>query len=244
MKLQRSTVGLVATALILGGAVWILQATQTGDRPTASSPQTEASPVFDFQEADVVGLHIETQSQAVTFAKDNQGTWQMTEPAERPAEAAAIAFLLSRLTTDGLLQTTTIDAAAQADFGLDVPFTTVDITLADGTTHRLILGDADFSGSNAYALIDPAPFPVPDDAGEMTVAVVSDDIVNGTNRPLEEWQAQADTADPEGEDATNAADDPVTSTPLTPPTKQPDTADPDAAESEEGNAETTDSPGQ
>lgn len=208
MKFQRSTVILVAIALLLGGVVLFTQARQSGgNRPTTAQGDTETSPVFDFEEEDVVDLRIETAEQTVVFEKDAAGFWQMVEPEEQPAEAAAIAFLLSRLVTDGLRQTTTIDAANQAEFGFDDPFATVTLTLADDTTHTLIMGDPDFSGQNYYALIDPENFPLAADAGAVEVAIVTENIFNGLDRPLEEWQAVIDEPASTTEDA-EAIDEP------------------------------------
>lgn len=193
MKLQRSTVVLVAAALLLGGVVLFTQARQSGsNRPTAAQDNSETTPVYEFEETDVVFLSIETAEQTVVFEKDDAGFWQMVEPSAQPAEEAAIAFLLSRLVTDGLVQTTTIDAANQSEFGLADPFATVELTLEDGTSHTLILGDADFSGQNYYALVDPDTFPLAAEAGEVEVAIVTQNIRNGVDRPLEEWQTVVD----------------------------------------------------
>ncbi|MDB9526571.1 DUF4340 domain-containing protein [Oscillatoria sp. CS-180] len=201
MKLQRSTVSLVAVALLLGGVVLLTQARQSNpNHSTTAQGESEASPVFTFDEADVAELHVETKGQAVSFERDEEGLWQMTEPEEHPAEEAAIAFLLSRLTTDGLVQAITLDADNQAEFGLEVPFATVDLTLTDGNTHSLILGDADFSGQNYYALIDPEAFPLPEALGEVDAAIVSENIINGVDRPLEEWKAIVETLAPGEED--------------------------------------------
>jgi len=202
MKFQRSTVILVAIAVLF------TQARQSGgNRPTTAQGDAETSPVFDFEEEDVVYLRIETAAQTVVFEKDAEGFWQMIEPEAHPAEEAAIAFLLSRLVTDGLRQTTTIEAANQAEFGLDEPFATVELTLADDTTHTLILGDPDFSGQNYYALVDPENFPLVEDAGEVEVAIVTENIFNGVDRPLEEWQAVSETApDPVPATPTDGAD--------------------------------------
>lgn len=193
MKLERSTIILVAIALLLGGTVLVTQSQRSGpNTSTTTSVDSETSPVFPFEEADVVGLSIETSRNTVAFERDEEGFWQMVQPEAYPAEEAAIAFLLSRLTTDGLVQTTTIDAANQAEFGLDQPFATVELTLEDGTNHQFILGDADFSGQNYYALIDPDVIPLPEDAGEVEVAIVTENILNGVDRPLDEWQAVVD----------------------------------------------------
>jgi hypothetical protein len=216
MKLQRSTVVLVATALVLGGIVLFTEAQQSGrGGPATAQGDTGTAPVFDFEEADVVALAIDTADQTVAFKRDDEGFWQMTEPEAHPAEEAAIAFLLSRLTTDGLRQTTTIDDANQEEFGLQVPFATIELALADGTTHRLVLGAADFSGQNYYALIDPETLPLTQDMGDVDVAIVTENIRNGVDRPLEEWQAVIDTPaeapdsseTPAPEDATDTVDD-------------------------------------
>jgi len=227
MKLQRNTIFLVITALLLGGVALLTQS-RSGDRPATVQTNGDASPVYTFDEQAVVRLRIETDGQAVAFERGEDGFWQMTEPTSQPAEEAAIAFLLSRLTTDGLLQTTTIDAANQAEFGLEVPFATIEITLEDGTNHSLVLGDADFSGQNAYALIDPETFPLPEEAGEVSVAVVSQDIVNGSDRPLQEWQASTDAETSEAAPAEAE---------LSPPAPE-ENADTDSAEADSEDPET------
>lgn len=206
MKLQRSTIILVATALVLGGAVLFTQARQANpNRSTTGQSNAAATPVFEFEEADVVGLSIETQNQTVSFERNEAGFWQMTQPQQQPAEEAAIAFLLSRLTTDGLVQRTTIDASNPAEFGFDDPFATVDLTLADDTTHQLVLGAADFSGRNYYALLDPETLPLSETTGDVDAAIVTENIRNGVDRPLEEWQAAIDEA-PTAEDDIAPAD--------------------------------------
>jgi hypothetical protein len=213
MALKKNTVVLVAIALVLGGGV-ILMESQQGSSPTATETEGEAGPIFDFLETDVTGLHIETQTQEVTFERDELGFWQMTEPESVPAEEAAIAFLLSRLNTDGRLRTITVDGAEQADFGLDVPLATVDITLADGTTHLFVLGDPDFSGSAYYALVDPASIPLPDDAGEVAALVVSEDLLNAIERPLEEWQVADPAASTPTETGADGEGNPIDDLPI------------------------------
>ncbi|MEL7314116.1 MAG: DUF4340 domain-containing protein, partial [Cyanobacteria bacterium J06559_3] len=219
---------LVITALLLGGVVLFIEAREANQ--TILSEDEAASPVYDFEETDVVSLSVETQTLAVTFERDDAGAWQLVDPEDHPAEEAAIAFLLSRLTTNGLVNTTSIDAAAQSEFGLDNPAATIKITLIDGTTHTVILGDADFTGENVYALVDPATFPLPEDAGEVAAAVLSPDIVNGVDRPLAEWKAvvesptDSDTDEEPGADAeATDADEPG------PEDNQPDTEATDEA---------------
>ena len=227
MKLQRSTLALVTTALLLGGIVLFIEARQA-NRPTTVQGEG-AAPVYDFEEAAVVGLRIETPTQTVIFEREAAGAWQMTAPEEHPAEEAAIAFLLSRLTTNGLVDTTTVDVANQAEFGLDTPQATIEATLQDGTTHMLVLGDAEFSGQSYYALIDPENVPLPENAGEVMVALVSEDIANGVDRPLDEWKAVVATpepsADAEEPEASEAEPDAAEATEPVPANGEPETVD-------------------
>ncbi|WP_008309694.1 DUF4340 domain-containing protein [Leptolyngbya sp. PCC 6406] len=193
MKLQKTTVALVAIALLLGIGVVIAETRRNPGNAPMGEGAGVGSPVFPFEEGDVTGLHIETQGQEVTFTRDEAGMWQMTAPESVPAESAAIAFLLSRLTSDGLTRRDlTLDATERDDFGLGVPFATVDLTLVDGTTHQLIVGSPDFSGSGVYALVDPEQFPLPQEAAEIPLALLSQDVLNAVDRPLEEWKAVVD----------------------------------------------------
>ena len=229
MKLKPSTLALVATALLLGGIVLFIEAREANQ--TAITQNEATSPIYDFEETNVVGLSVETQTLTVIFERNDAGTWQLVDPEQHPAEEAAIAFLLSRLTTNGLVSTITLDAANQAEFGLDDPFATITITLADGTTHTVLLGDADFTGANVYALIDPETFPLPEDGGEVMAAVLSQDIVNGVDRPLAEWKAvvesptESEAPEADETDETDEADETNTEA-----TEDDESADEDADE--------------
>ncbi len=230
MKLQRSTLFLVAIAALFGIVVGVMEVRRSGDptAPQATDTEGAPSPLYTFEEADVTEIHIETQGAEVTLVRDADTLWQMTAPETAPAEEAAIAFLLSRLTTDGRLKTVTVDAAARADFGLDVPFATVDLTLADGSTHQLVLGGADFSGSAYYALVDPPQVPLPADAGEVSVAIVPGDVISAVDRPVAEWLAVVDAPS----DSTDAVDPATPSEDLplpTPPTVESAPATPPAS---------------
>ncbi|MGP1373481.1 MAG: DUF4340 domain-containing protein [Almyronema sp.] len=203
MKLQRSTVILLLVALGLGGVVLISELQRPAD-DTETLTQTQSSDrLFEFEEADVQTLVVTTEDTTLRFERDEADVWQMLEPETAPAEPAAIAFLLNLLRTESAQQTTTLTPANQAEFGLASPTATIEFTLADETTHTLVLGGEDFSGGAVYALIDPETVPLPDDADEVEVQVVPIDFVNAVNRPIEEWQIA--TAPPDSEASTPVA---------------------------------------
>jgi hypothetical protein len=188
MKLKRSTVVLVGMALLLGAGVLIAES-QRGSAPQTAEVEGTGEPIFPFEETAVARLQVERDGETLVFEKDAAGTWQMTQPETSPAEPGAVAYLLSRLNTDSPLQRVTMQPDEVEDFGLSDPAGTVTVTLADGTEHRLLLGGQDFSGSARYAVIDPTTWPPAADATEgIAVLVVSEDVANGINRPVDEWK--------------------------------------------------------
>jgi hypothetical protein len=207
MKLQRSTLILVSVALLMGAGVLIAESQRNRSPDTAEVGDTSGAPIFPFEEAAVTGLTVERQGETLTFELDEAGNWQMVAPTAALAEPGAVAFLLSRLNTDAPLETVTMTADQIADFGLDAPSGQVTITLADGSEHQLFLGGKDFSGNAYYAVIDPETWPLPaGDEAEYSALVVSQDVANGINRPLEEWKMPVEAADDTPQDKADTGD--------------------------------------
>lgn len=199
MKLKRSTVMLVGVAFLLGAGVLIAES-QRSQSPDSPIETESTAPIFTFEEADVATLTVDRGNETLVFEQGNDATWQMTAPDQALAEPGAIAFLLSRLSTDSPLQTVTMQADQATDFGFNAPLGIVTVTLKDGIEHELILGGPDFSGSANYAVVDPEPWP-PAGETEYSVLVVTRDVANGINRPLAEWKMPVETLDSEtGED--------------------------------------------
>lgn len=201
MKLQRSTVILVGLALILGAGVLIVEGQKQSPEDATEAQSPGKNSLYDFSEEDVTGLTVTRQGETLEFQRDEGGTWRMVQPETGPAEPAAIAFLLSRILTDTPAQEITITPDQQTEFGFDRPTGQVQITLKDGTVHQVVLGADDFSGSSLYVLKDPETVPLPEDAGETTVYVVSKDLASGVDRPLAEWQVTSDETSQAGESA-------------------------------------------
>ncbi|MEO1068337.1 MAG: DUF4340 domain-containing protein [Cyanobacteria bacterium J06638_6] len=224
MKFQRSTIILVGVAFLLGAGVLIAESQRT--RAPESATQGESTePILIFEETDVVTLVVDRGNETLIFEQDNAGNWQMVEPEEALAEPGAIAFLLSRLNTDSPLQTVTMQPDQFTEFGFNAPEGIVTMTLQDGTEHELILGGPDFSGGANYAIVDPDPWP-PETGQAASVLVVTRDVANGINRPLEEWKMPLEAQDSEAPE-----NNPV------PPDGEPAPADPNRPIEPEGAAD-------
>ncbi len=197
MKLQRNTLILVATALVLGAGVSLSEMPWTQPQPSGSSKEGAGQKVIlSFLENDVVGLKVERPDDTLVLERDKNQDWKLTVPLQEPAEPGSVAFLLSRLNTDAPLQTLAMEADKAEEFGFTRPTGTVTVTLANGNQHRLILGGPDFSGTAYYAVVDPPQWPPNHGNPAYKVLVVSADVANGINRPLPEWKMAAEKSTP------------------------------------------------
>lgn len=193
MKLQRSTWTLLGVAVILGGYVLVTELSRSqSDSSTVATAGNQD--LFRFEEDDIQSFIITTQDQTLAFEKDSDGVWQMTEPVAERANDSTVAFLLNQLATGRSNSPTEATADQLAEFGLAEPFAAVQVTLANGDTHSLLLGDVNFSGEFRYAIADPDPALTsttntePAAGTKTTVVLVPNTFASAINRPLEEWQ--------------------------------------------------------
>jgi hypothetical protein len=212
MKLKPVTMVLLVTALLLGGVVYLTQ-TQEALQPNQTA-NAEQQPLFDFEEGDVQALTVETQTRSLQFERDDQGNWQMLQPEQAPANEASIAYLLNLLATGESDRTLTASSEDLAEYGLDEPLATIEVTLPDDETHRLVLGGYDFNRSFMYAQVDP-----PAEATEaIDVKLVSTDFNSAVRRPNDEWQQEEAEASPS---PTSEASPSGTPTPESSPSPSP-----------------------
>lgn len=188
MKVKSSTWLLVLAALLLG-TVAIVVAQQPAPKSTggSSTVATEEQRLYQFEEADIQTVALQTQLRTLKFERNADGTWQMTAPEKTRASDPSLAFLLDLVATGKSQRTITAPASDREQFGLHQPMATIEVTLKDKTPHKLIVGGYDFNRSALYAQADP-----PADANpELKVLLVSPNFDNAVNRPLEEWKQPA-----------------------------------------------------
>lgn len=217
MKIQRNTLILALVAFGLASGIYLQQRLVAPE--AASEVRSEGGqPLFDFEEADVTQFTInrpdiqlslerrETEStgdEVADLEAENaalgQPDWNLTAPEQMPASDAAVAFLLNLLATGDRRDSFTIPNDGQpqgptqqrlAEFGLDQPKAQVEVTLADGTTHELVLGNSNFDNSGTYAVQDMDP-----SSEDIEVFLVDSSLEPALLRPLEEWRYTAELPD-------------------------------------------------
>jgi hypothetical protein len=184
MKLQRTPFGLLLAAALLAGIVAVYEQQQKTARPVVGVDQPASQRVFDFDEAAIVLVTIESRRPPVTIERV-AGQWRLSAPLKVPANEATVAFLTNLLTTTQRDRTLNVSRDRAAEFGLDQPLGQLTITLADQKKHRLVLGKPSFDRTFLYALIDPDP-----NAPELAVSLVSPQFANAVDRDLKEWQVE------------------------------------------------------
>lgn len=193
MKLQPVTLVLVLTAAILGGVVYFTEV-RGSSQPEAETADAQQK-LFAFEESQVQSFTVKTPLRSIAFRRNDEGDWQMREPRVL-ADEASVAYLLNLLATASSDRVIAAAAADQKEFGFDQPLATIDVTLDNQETHRLVLGGYDFNRSFIYAQADPPA----DSSADLEVLLVSPEFENAVSRPLAEWQSQ-ETAPNAGADA-------------------------------------------
>jgi Domain of unknown function (DUF4340) len=215
MKLKPSTLFLVLTALALGGVMLIVQSQVpplgSQSAPDAADPQN----LFSFQESQVQSLSLQTPQRSLKFQRAKDGKWQMLEPEQAPANDASLTFLLNLLSTGKSQRSFTALGGDRAQYSLQQPLATVEVTLDNKETHKLVIGGYDFNRSNLYALTDP-----PTDAkADLKVLLIPPTFESAVNRSLEDWkqasQPQASpSSSPSASPAPAAAESPTAEPPI------------------------------
>lgn len=205
---KRNTLILLSSAVVLTGGVLLLEhyQSQSSSSPNAAESASVAGtagsqigsqagsekPLLPFAEQTVTSVTVVRPENTLSFTKSSNGTWEMSQPEQGPAEEGAIAFLLSQL-TDPVTHRLTVDTANLGQFGLESPAATLSI-IADGKPYRLAIGDTDFSGDRRYVrLLD-------------TSQKMAEEMAEGTAEPSAE-QTEAPEAAPQAAEAPESKGD-------------------------------------
>ena len=190
MKRKRSTVVLVGSGRCCWAAGVLNCRIPASQHPKSRGGGPPGNPSFPLRDC-VTRFRLERTAKLWCLKKERRrnGNDSQQKPRRR---TGCCAYLLSRLKYR-LPCKGTMHPRSE-DFGYQTR-RTVTVTLEDGTEHRLLLGGPDFSGNARYAVIDPETWPPAADATEeIAVLVVSEDVANGINRPVEEWKQPVEAA--------------------------------------------------
>ncbi len=225
MKFQRNTFLLVLVATLVTGAFFVSEVFLA---PKAEQADPAEGDLFGFEEEEIQAFQVQRPDLKLMFEKRasppaGESHWLMTQPEKIQASDGAVAFLLNLLATGAVQQSLEVKGDRKSEFGFDQP-AIVNVTLANGQEHVLVLGKANFDRSAFYALTDTPPT-----AQKLTVRLVSVDFEPAINRPLEEWKYTAELKPAEAEPTEPKPTEPK---PTEPKPTEPKPTEPKPTESE------------
>ncbi|OUL35181.1 hypothetical protein BV372_11675 [Nostoc sp. T09] len=191
MKFSRTTLILLLLALGLGGFVYFHEIRGATQREEVKEKKQQ---IFAFTADDVQSLSITTQKVSLSLernAQESQPKWLLKFPVSEPANDAIVSYLMDLLVKGKSDRSLSIPPSQKADFGLDQPQATINISLKNQQSHQLLLGKPNFNRSFLYAQADPTVKP----DGNIDVLLVSTDFENAVNRDISEWKQPAANSD-------------------------------------------------
>ncbi|NEP56988.1 MAG: DUF4340 domain-containing protein [Symploca sp. SIO2G7] len=197
MKLQRTTLILLISAILLGSFVYFYEIKGAPQREAA---KTTKQPIFAFEEDEIQSVAIYTDDKTWQFerlSKPELG-WQMKKPKNTLANDAAISFLLNLLAKGESDRTISATADKLEEYGLDQPSATIEVGIKGEKVHKLALGKPDFNKSFLYAQVDPSQ----QKSEELSVLLVPIDFEYAVNRPMSEWEESKEDSDDSEESTT------------------------------------------
>ncbi len=201
MKIKKTTLILMLTALALGGFVYLYE---IRGKQQQAEIQEQQKQVFDFELEQIQTITIKQESETLTLKIDEEAeekTWNITAPVEKKADLQTVEFLLTELTNLKSDRSITTSVSQLSEYGLEKPEITVEIQLKDGKTNRLFLGQPDFDGNFIYSQLEPEGEP----PEEVSVLLLSVNFKNVLTKPVSEWEKQEKTEESSG-DAEESSD--------------------------------------
>lgn len=151
--IKKSTLLVLFCAAVLGGVVYYLNTKSGAAKPADASDK----PAFSIDSSMIASLtiaHPAAPGEAPIQIVKRNGAWQIVQPTETSADSSSIQAILDGLASTRITQTESGAPDRLKAFGLEPPEVLVDFQLQNGTKHTLALGNADFTGDSAYAIVD------------------------------------------------------------------------------------------
>lgn len=174
---RRITIALLVVLAVLGGYIWytFLRADAPPITPVTPAPTPLA--VLKFDDAHVTALQVrDVKNNQTTRVVRSGDVWKMEQPAQGDAftpRVERILFDLAALNAERKIQAPS-DLAA---YGLNPPSYQVQVTLQDGSTYTLVLGNQNPDQNYWYAKKDS------DAAVYLINASIGDDIQEFVTKP-------------------------------------------------------------
>ena len=152
MKFARVLIAAAVLAALGGVLYW----SNRSELAKASKPDPKAAPkILELKEPDIKQIEIRHRGGETTVVKKNDaGKWSITAPQPLAADQSAVGAItsaVSSLSSDRMIDE---NASNLSSYGLDPPRIGITLTMADGNTHVLRIGEDTPVEGGTYAMLD------------------------------------------------------------------------------------------
>ena len=161
MKSTKKFLGLAIACVVLLALSGVLYWSSHHKASSAASMAPAGPVILNVKPSSVTALTIKPKNTpAVTLVKGAKGVWRITAPQKLLADQDQVSTLLSALSPFSAERVVESNPSSLKPFGLDHPALEVDVSQADRTKQRLLIGDDTPTGDSAFAMLagDPRIF--------------------------------------------------------------------------------------
>lgn len=147
---------LLVAAAVLAGLGGLLYWSNRSEEAKAGKPDPKAAPkVLDLKEGDIKQIEIKHRDGETTVLKRSDGNkWSITSPQPLAADQGAVGSFTAAAAVLGSDRVVDENAANLTSYGLDPPRILITLTMADGKTHTLRIGEDTPVEGGTYAMVD------------------------------------------------------------------------------------------
>jgi Domain of unknown function (DUF4340) len=150
MKLRNLLIAAFVLAALSGGLYWSNHHQPAAD--TAKSTVVTPPNILSLDQSSVASFTIQRKAEpALALSRDASASWQITAPKSLPADQDAVSGILSAVSSLNADRLIDDKASDLASFGLADPSLKLIISMKDGKSQTLLVGDQTPTGSDVYA---------------------------------------------------------------------------------------------
>src|SRR6185503_12076829 len=147
--MKKSTLLLLLLAVVGGVLIYYLEIKPGKPRDEEPDKSREA---FKLNREEITQIVLTRNGQTVTFEnKDNK--WAITQPINAPADDSTVNSLIGDIVSARIARDLKPSGDDLKNYGLTAPKVKLEVKLKNGQSHRIELGEKDFSGNSVYAKI-------------------------------------------------------------------------------------------
>src|SRR3989441_3331664 len=170
----QTTTTLAVALLLVGGFYYVYEVRWAPDRERA---ETRKGRVFSAEATDVTGVELKRREDTVRLTRAGEA-WELKSPVVARADRARVEETLTTVLTAKVDREIDPKPTALGDFGLDKPAAEVTLTLKDGKTLGLALGNKTPTGVWVYAR----------EAGKPAVVALPDGVLREATKAVGEFR--------------------------------------------------------